>query len=83
LSVEPSALAEDCRMAFVVVTALDAPEGCAAMVIDGRDLARRGVHALFLEGGAGEPPAFRVTTARPEARRPWMPPLPDRVLGEG
>lgn len=84
LSIEPTALAEDCRMALVVVTALDAPEGCTATVVDGRDLGRRGVHALFLvEGRDGEPATLRVTTARPEMRRPWMPPLPGWLRESG
>lgn len=73
----PTAFAEDCRVAAVVVTGLVAPADCAALVIDAEDLARYGVHALYAEPGvAGERPAFRIETVRSDMRRPWMPPLP-------
>jgi competence protein ComEC len=81
LATDPSALVEDCRVAIVVVTGFDAPTDCAAMVVDRQALGRLGVHALFLEEGGGAGRSFRVTTARPEIRRPWMPPLPPGITG--
>lgn len=74
LSNEPAALAEDCRMAAIVVTPFDAPAECAALVIDGRALAAGGAHAIYLGRIDGEgQPKLAVATARPETRRPWMP----------
>ncbi len=70
-----AALEEDCRMAAVVVSRFRAPPGCAAFVIDGRDVARHGAHALYATGiTASDRPAFRVTTAYGDVRRPFMPP---------
>ena len=73
-----AALAEDCRIASVVVSRFPAPAACRdrAMVIDSRDVARHGAHALFTAGrDASGRPVFRVTVAYPETRRPFMPPL--------
>jgi competence protein ComEC len=70
---------EDCRRAAIVVSRLPAPAGCAslAVVIDRDRLARFGAHALYREGSdAKGRPVFRVTTAYPAVRRPFMPPAP-------
>ncbi len=72
---EPRAFAEDCRVAAIVITALAAPEGCAAFVVDRRSVQRYGVHALFIDGANEGRVTFRVATVRPDIRRPWMPPL--------
>jgi competence protein ComEC len=68
----PDAFAEDCRSAAVIISRLDAPPGCAAraLVIDRDQLARFGAHALYVNGGG-----FRIETAYPEVRRPFMPPV--------
>lgn len=79
LSSATHALAEDCRMAAVVVTELTAPADCGALVIDAQAFALGGAHALYVVGTAEDGrPRFRIVTARPELRRPWMPPVPDR-----
>ena len=70
-----AALADDCRFATVVVSRFSAPDGCAApVVIDRAALARGGAHALYRIEGEG-PPGYRIETARPPDRRPFMPPL--------
>jgi competence protein ComEC len=69
----PDALEEDCERAAVVVTARDAPPGCATMVI-GRNVWReRGALALRRDGSG-----FVMESARPpNCDRPWAPaPLP-------
>ena len=79
LAREPAALAEDCRMATILVTPLAAPADCAAPVVIDRDVLRRGgAQAIYAETGEGGEAAFRVVATRPELRRPWMPPLPDQ-----
>ena len=73
-------LEEDCRMAAVVVSRVPVPTGCGdqAFVIDRQDLARHGAHALYVTGTSPSGAAvFRVTTAYPAVRRPFMPPLRD------
>lgn len=76
LVTEPRALAEDCRLASIVIvgTPVAIPNYCAALVIDAENLSRLGVHALYAD--AASPSGFRIETARPEVRRPWMPALP-------
>lgn len=66
------AFVEDCRLAEVVVSRLPAPPDCAlhALVIDREQLDRRGAHALYANDTA-----IRITTAYPEIRRPFMPPV--------
>ncbi len=69
-------LEEDCRMAAVVISRYPAPAGCdnRAFVVDGRAVARHGAHALFANGkDAAGRAVFRVTTAYPDVRRPFMP----------
>ncbi len=70
------ALVEDCARAAIVITPLQAPEGCAApIVIDRRKLAETGAVALLLtrDGGA------QWTAARgAEENRPWSQAPPHR-----
>jgi competence protein ComEC len=71
----PAALADDCRLATVVVSRFRAPDGCAAAVVIDRDaLTQGGAHALYRIAGDG-PPRFRAETAYPPLRRPFMPPV--------
>jgi competence protein ComEC len=74
LILKPDAFAEDCRVATIVVSRLEAPPWCgdAAIVIDRDGLDRRGAHALYRISDAEARPAFRVETAYPEIPRPWM-----------
>ena len=70
----PAALADDCRLATVVISRYRAPDGCAAAaVIDRSALASGGAHALYRIVADG-PPRFQVVTAYPPLRRPFMPP---------
>lgn len=79
VTLDRSAFVDDCRLAAVVVTTLDAPADCAALVIDGASLQLGGAHAIYIEGGpSGAAAALRIVTARSVDRRPWMPPLPER-----
>ena len=74
----PAAFADDCRLAAVVVSRYRAPDGCAsdATVVDKAALAAGGAHALYrLPAGDGEKPRYRVETAYPASRRPFMPPV--------
>jgi hypothetical protein len=68
------AFAEDCLAAAVVISRYDAPPGCDthALVIDEAALGTFGAHAVYLEDGN-----FRVATAYPAIRRPFMPPARD------
>ena len=77
---DPLALAEDCRVAAIVVTPLIVSGSCpASLVIDGTALAVRGAHAVrFRADGeadtnesASAGTLFDVTTAYPAVRRPW------------
>ena len=79
LSREPAALAEDCRIATILVTALVVPADCAAAIVIDRDVLKRGgAQAIYAQTSEGGEAAFRVVATRPELRRPWMPPLPDQ-----
>ena len=50
LSLSLSGLAEDCRLAAIVVTAEDAPADCAAaVIIDRQALAQGGAHAVYVD----------------------------------
>jgi competence protein ComEC len=74
LVLKPDAFAEDCRVATIVVSRLQAPPWCGdtAIVIDRDKLDRRGAHALYRDPDAASRPAFRIETAYPEFPRPWM-----------
>jgi competence protein ComEC len=62
------ALAEDCRLADIVVTTEAVPRGCpAAVIVDRFDLWRDGAHAIYLDG-----PDIRIRAAgRETGDRPW------------
>jgi competence protein ComEC len=65
---DPRALAEDCRVADVVVSLVPVRRRCdAGVVIDRFDLWRHGGHALWLEDGG----ARVVTVAEGRGERPW------------
>jgi competence protein ComEC len=77
LSLDRNGLAEDCRMADVVISRLEAPAGCQdeALVVDRRALQTFGAHALYRQQ-TGDAKGYRVETAYPAIRRPFMPALP-------
>jgi hypothetical protein len=85
LSLDPRGLAEDCRIAAVVITPVRPTEPCAAVLIDGTRLDIYGAHAVFPEppigSGAAGPSlsggTLRMATSYPETRRAFMPPVPD------
>jgi competence protein ComEC len=61
------AFEEDCRRAVLVVSARDAPPGCAALVVDRQVWQRSGAMALRRLGER-----FEITTTRPLGyNRPW------------
>ena len=67
LSLRPDALADDCARAALIVTARQAPEGCAASVIDVERLRRQGAISLRRNGGG-----FSVDAVKPRGiDRPW------------
>jgi competence protein ComEC len=72
LSQSVSALSDDCTRASVVISPHVAPRSCGdkAMVIDRKVIAQGGSVALTRTAGD----AFRITTAYPPLRRPFMPP---------
>jgi competence protein ComEC len=65
----PAALAEDCRRAAVLITALPLSKSCLQpeVVIDGRDLREKGAHVLTVRNGVVE--VDYVAAHR--GRRPW------------
>lgn len=78
VTLDYAAFPDDCRLSAVIVSPLKAPKDCRSLVIDRDDLARGAAHALYLEQRVGTEIGFRIVSARPETRRPWMPPLPDQ-----
>jgi competence protein ComEC len=77
LATDRAALAEDCRIATILITPLDAPTSCqASVVIDAAVLAAGDAQAVYAMTAANGIVAYRVVAARPAVRRPWMPPLP-------
>ncbi|MCC6982236.1 MAG: ComEC/Rec2 family competence protein [Bauldia sp.] len=75
LSLDPRSLAEDCRLASIVITATTPTTSCGdAILIDGANLATGGAHAVFLDGDPGGV-APRIATSYPPIRRAFMPPL--------
>ncbi len=86
LVLDRRAFAEDCRRAAIVISALDAPRGCAApLIIDRAVLRTGGAVALYSSPGVtrsspgvtGTPAAtanYRLVPALPFLRRPGMPP---------
>jgi competence protein ComEC len=72
LANRPDAVDEDCRQAAIVVARFDVPANCAphGLTIDRRALALGGAHAVYVDGEQ-----YRVVTAYPAERRPFMPPV--------
>jgi hypothetical protein len=84
LALRAEALAEDCRLAGIVITRFAVADGCgrAAIVIDKRTLAR-GSAALYRAPDADDTAArFTVESAYPPLRRPFMPPAPAGAVGK-
>jgi competence protein ComEC len=74
LTMAPQALREDCERASVIVTALNAPANCKALVIDRKVVEARGAVALFGEH-------LIMLAARPLGyARPWSPQAAPPVL---
>jgi competence protein ComEC len=70
------ALAEDCRRAQVVLSAVPVSRRCpsARLVVDRFDLWREGAHAIWLEAGWLEADGLKVETAAARrGDRPWSP----------
>jgi competence protein ComEC len=64
-----SALRDDCAGAAILVLKVERPRGCTspAAIIDARDIAQRGAHALYIEDGR-----VRIeTVAAQRGVRPW------------
>jgi competence protein ComEC len=69
LALRPEALADDCALATIVVTARQAPSHCKALVIGRHDLQKLGASSLRRLGGG-----FAIETVRPPGtNRPWSP----------
>jgi len=67
-----SALRDDCAGAAILVLKLERPRGCTspAAIIDARDIAQRGAHALYIDGGR----VRLETVAAQRGVRPWSAP---------
>ena len=81
----PSALADDCARARILILNVPRPKGCDGpeTVIDVFDVYDKGTHALYIDeaGANGGPPAIRIdTVAAHRGDRPWSH-LPDRPSG--
>ena len=75
LALRPDALPDDCTRAALIVTAKQAPSGCAAYVIDAERLKRQGALALRRTRDG-----FAVEAVKPGgALRPWS----KAIAGEG
>jgi competence protein ComEC len=69
LALRPEALVDDCDRAVLIVTASQAPAGCAATVIDRDHLRRQGAMALRRSGNG-----FAIEAVWPNGfERPWSP----------
>lgn len=65
---DPAALAEDCRLADVLITQLPAPLGCtASLIVDGETLNTHGAIALLANGDGG----LRIWRTFQRRTRPW------------
>lgn len=73
---DASVFAEDCTLADLVVTRMQAPASCglSATVIDARDLSRYGTHALYWNDATRQ---FSASTAITDVGRPWRIPAND------
>jgi len=69
------ALAEDCRAADLVISPVAAHRSCrGARIIDRIDTARKGGHAVWLDGDANGRDGIRIETVRDwQGARPWVP----------
>ena len=79
----PDAFGEDCRLAAIVVTRLRRARPGARrprMVIDRTVSPRPARIALYRDGGGAASRRFRVETAYPPIRRPFMPPASGRRI---
>lgn len=75
LALKPSALADDCVQAALIVTAHPPPSGCAAQVVRLDELKRSG--AMILRRNGQE---FVSEVVWPQAvSRPWSPAVPDEI----
>jgi competence protein ComEC len=67
---DPAALDEDCRLASVVITALDVPGDCAAaIIVDANTLRDHGAIALVADDA--EPSGLRLWPTFGRRTRPW------------
>ena len=68
----PRAFIEDCPLADLVITKLDAPPDCArhAQIIDATDFRLGGVHSARWDPSARH---FTIRAAIPDPHRPWRP----------
>jgi competence protein ComEC len=72
VATHPSALADDCKSAGILVATVTVPDGCKGprVVLDWRTVKREGTHALYVEP-TGE--IRVVTVAQTRGDRPWAP----------
>ena len=70
----PAALAEDCRVADILVVPFTVGKRCrgARVIVDRRMLRAAGAHALYIEGLS----IRTETVAEARGRRPWIPARP-------
>ncbi|RIA56441.1 ComEC/Rec2 family competence protein [Dichotomicrobium thermohalophilum] len=68
-----AALAQDCKLADIVVTSLEMRTPCPApdVVVTHAQLQARGAHAIYIEGSEGERRFRVVTAAEWRGVRPW------------
>ncbi|ADZ70534.1 ComEC/Rec2-related protein [Polymorphum gilvum SL003B-26A1] len=72
------ALPTDCVRADVVITQLQAPEGCGGqLVVDAVTRATTGALALWLVAEEGRTRIVRLERGNSQPRRPWRRPMPD------
>jgi competence protein ComEC len=78
LALRPESLTDDCERAALIVTTRQAPQGCAAAVIDTERLRRHGAMALR-RGQNG----FAIDAVKPAGiDRPWSPAIAGNGEGE-
>ncbi|MBX9710428.1 MAG: ComEC family competence protein [Xanthobacteraceae bacterium] len=76
LTLKPDALADDCARASVMVSAVQPPPDCAAMVFDRDALRRQGTLALRVTGHG-----YAIEAIHPRGvDRPWSPAIADESL---
>jgi len=69
----PSALAQDCKLADIVVTPLELRSTCPApaVVVTHAQLRAHGAHAIYIEGDGSQRRFRVVTAAERRGERPW------------